>query len=174
MVRTADDPGRVAGAVRDAIHGADPDLPVGDVQSLARVVAASISQPRLLLLLLGTFGCLALLLGGIGVYGVLSWTVTRRRPEFGVRLALGATPAVLQRGVIIDALRLASVGLGIGLAGAFVTSRLLSSQLFGIQSTDPLTYLSVSLVLAVVALLAAWGPARRASRASAIAALTLD
>jgi predicted permease len=174
MVRTVDDPTRVARAVRDAIHNADPDIPVGDVQPLARVVAASISQPRLLLLLLGTFGCLALLLGGIGVYGVLSWTVTRRRPEFGVRLALGATPRGLQLGVIVDALRLASVGLGIGLVGAFATSRLLSSQLFGIQSTDALTYLSVSVVLGMVALLAAWVPARRASRASAIAALTLD
>jgi predicted permease len=174
MVRTNGDPTRIAAPVRDAIRAVDADVPVGDVQPLTHVVAASISQPRLLLVLLLAFGGLALLLGGIGVYGVLSYVVTRRRPEFGVRLALGATPSLLQRSVLLVAMRMVGTGLAIGLAGAFAVTRLLSSQLFGVQPTDPATFIAVSVVLGVVALAAAWVPARRASRALAVSALTMD
>ena len=164
MVRSSRDPQQLAREVRDAVWSIDPTAPVAEVQTMETVIADSLDEPRTLSGLLTIFGALALVLGGIGIYGVTAYLSRMRYHEFGVRLALGARHGELARLVLGGALRQAAVGLVIGLGAAAMLSRVLASQTYGISATDPLTYVSISAVICVVALVGALAPALRASR----------
>jgi ABC-type antimicrobial peptide transport system permease subunit len=164
MVRTTGEPMQVAPAARRALAAVDPDIPVERVRPLLDVVTESIAQPRLLVILLATFGALALVLGAIGIYGVMAYAVVQRTREIGVRSALGATPRDVLALVVGEALTLAVVGVALGVAGALALTGLLRSHLYAVSPTDPVTFLNASLGLLAVALLASAVPALRAMR----------
>jgi putative ABC transport system permease protein len=165
VVRTAeDDPERLGAAVTAAIRSADPEQPVFGVMSMERVIENASAERRISMVLLLLFAGMALLLSAIGIYGVMAYTTTQRRHEIGIRLALGAGARDVLGLVVGQGMRLVLVGLAAGLFGAWVLSRVLSSQLFGISAQDPVTYAAVAFLLGLVALIATWLPARRATR----------
>jgi len=164
VVRTTTDPMSIAGAVQTSVVAIDADLPVYDVRTMRNLVSANVAQPRFNSLLMGLFASIALILATIGIYGVMSYVVEARTQELGVRLALGAQATDVLRLVIRQGMLLAAIGLGIGLFASLVVSRALASLLYGVGTTDPLTYSVVVVFLAVVALLANYIPARRATR----------
>ena len=139
-----------------------------------RVVSASTAQPRFYLFLLGTFAAVALILAAVGIYGVMSYSVSRRTHEIGIRMALGANEGVVLKLVTGQGMTLALVGAAAGLAGALLLSGSMSSLLYGIAPTDPLTLVAVSLLLVAVATLATYIPARRATRVDPIVALRYE
>ncbi len=163
-VRVAGDPLTVAGAVRDRVWSVDPDVPVSGLAPMTEVLGRSTRSSRFLTLLVASFGVLALLLGAVGVYGVTSYTVSRRIPEFGVRVALGATRSDVLRGAIGGGVGPALVGIPLGILGAAWASRLLAGLLFEVSPTDVPTFVGVAGFLALVAVAASYLPARRASR----------
>ena len=173
-VRTTAPLETVNAALRDAVHAADPDLPVARLAPLSALVDDSMTTPRFTMLLLGSFAALALLLATIGMYGVISYSVAQRTQEIGIRMALGAARGSVFAMVLLQGARLAGVGLAIGLLVAFAVTRLLASFLYGVQPTDPLTFGSVSLLLVAVALLACYWPARRATRVDPLIALRYE
>jgi putative ABC transport system permease protein len=164
MVRTNGVPSSLAPAVRQAVWSLDRDVPIDRVGPLEAVVATSLGQPRLLMVLLGVFGSLAVALGAIGIYGVISYGVAQRTQEIGVRLALGAGRRDVVRLVVGHALALCVTGLVIGIALALALTRVLTRQLYGIEATDPITFVGMGTLLCVVAVAASWIPALRASR----------
>ncbi|MFL5580640.1 MAG: ADOP family duplicated permease [Gemmatimonadaceae bacterium] len=166
VVRTAGDPAPLAGPARAIVRALDPELAIGSVRTLDAVVASSVSRPRFAVAVLGAFGLSALLLALIGVYGVLSYAMTRRRRELAVRMALGARPHEVRRLVVGSGLKLAGAGLLVGLAAALAGGRVLHALLFEVSPTDPATLLGVGAVLVAAALLASWIPARRATAVS--------
>jgi putative ABC transport system permease protein len=170
-VRTAADPLSFAPVLEREVHAIDKDQPVSDVRTMDQWVARSLAQARFSSLLLTVFALLALLLASIGIYGVMSYAVTQRTSEIGIRLALGAETRNILSLVVGNGLRLAALGLAIGVVLALVLSRTVSSLLFNTASTDPVTFLGVVLVLAAVALLATYLPARRASHIAPVEAL---
>lgn len=170
-VRTALEPQRMANAVRAAVHGIDRNMAVTGVRTMEQVARESVAQPRLRTWIIGAFALAALLLAGIGVYGVMSYTVEQTAHDLGVRLALGATPVGLVKMTLGRGMLLAAIGVAVGAAGAFALTRALRSLLFRVEAADPLTFLLAALVLAGVCLLAAWIPARRAARVDPISAL---
>jgi ABC-type antimicrobial peptide transport system permease subunit len=157
--------------VTDAVHYVDPDEPVVGVATMESIVDQSLGQQRLNVTLLTAFAGLALLLGAIGIYGVQSYAVRQRVREIGMRIALGAQRSDVFRLVLGQGLKLALIGICIGLAASFGLTHLMASQLYGLSATDPLTFAGVTIVLAFVALLACYIPARRASRMNPMAAL---
>ena len=173
-VRTAGDAAAFAPAVRRAIHEVDPDIAISRVATMEQVVAASIATNRFLAALTVGFALLALALGSVGVYGVLSYGVSRRMPEFGVRLALGSTRQRIIRQALWDSLRPVSAGLAIGVAAAWATTRLLSALLFDVSPTDPATFVTVVAVLLIVAAAASYLPARRAASADPTTAIRAE
>jgi len=171
VVRTKSDPASIASAVRRAVWSVDKDQPVSNVRTLDQVFSAAISQERFQALLFGLFAALALLLACVGLYGVISYVVVQRTHEIGVRMALGAQPLDVLRLVIRQGMSLTLAGLVIGIvAGTFVT-RVLTDMLFGVTPRDPLTFVGVPALLLVVALLACYIPARRATRIDPLIAL---
>src|SRR4029077_4158302 len=173
-VRTPLDVATIMPAVRNVVYGTGKAQPVYSVQTMQQVVSESMSSQRLPMVLLAVFAALALLLASVGIYGVISYSVTQRVQEIGVRMALGAEKRQIFQMVIGQGLRIAVVGLGIGAAAALILVRLLSSfshLLYGVGPSDPVTFVSVSLVLTGVALLACYIPARRASRVDPMIAL---
>jgi len=170
-IRTTADPAGFAPLLRAAVAAVDKDQPISEVGSLERSLADSIAPQRFAMLLLGAFAGLAVALAALGIYGVTSFMVTRRRHEIGVRLALGALRRDVLRLILGQGMSLALIGLGIGLAAALALSRVLRSLLFGITATDPLVFLAVPLLLAAVAALASYLPARRATRVEPVLAL---
>ena len=132
------------------------------------------AQERLIALLSGFFGALALLLAGLGLYGVTAHSVTRRRAEIGIRMALGASPQAVQAMIVAEGLRLAALGIGAGLLAAFAASRMVQQLLFNVAPHDPVTYAGVSLLLALVAVAACWLPARRATKVDPLIALRAE
>ncbi|HZT60329.1 MAG TPA: ABC transporter permease [Pyrinomonadaceae bacterium] len=164
VVRTDGDPAALAPSVRRAIAGVDRDLPVYRVTTMERMVADSLAQRRFSMFLLGSFAAIALALAVVGLYGVMSYSVAQRTHEIGLRMALGAQGRDILKMVVGQGLLLIAAGLAIGLAGAFALTRLMSSLLFGVTATDPLTYAGIALLLAAVALLASYIPARRAMK----------
>jgi putative ABC transport system permease protein len=173
-VRAVGDPAMLARAVQQEVLRVDPDLPVGRVMTMDRVLAKSIARQNFNMILLGIFGGIAMLLAAIGIYGVMSYTVQQRTSEMGIRIALGAGAGQLLRLVIGHGLLLAITGVAIGLAASFGLTRLMSSLLYGVKATDTATFAAVSAVLAIVAALACYIPARRATRVDPIIALRCE
>jgi putative ABC transport system permease protein len=171
VLRTTGDPLRMVPAVRTAIHEIDRDMPLAGIHTMEEMIGTSMSQRRLSTILLGTFSALALLLATIGIYGVMSYTVSQRQREIGIRMALGASRDGVLRLVLRQGMTLAIIGVVIGLFGAFALTRLVASQLYGIQATDPATFVVVTLLLTTVALVASLVPAMRATRVDPVIAL---
>jgi putative ABC transport system permease protein len=169
-VRTESDPESVLAAVRTAVASLDKDLPVYGLTTMTRIVAASLARRRASLLLLGGFGMTALLLAGLGLYGVIAYSVAQRTHEIGVRVALGAARGDVVGLVLGEGLRLTLVGLGLGLPVALAAARLASSFLYGVAPWDPVTIAAVAVLLAAAALLASYLPARRATRVDPLVA----
>ena len=174
MVRTQGDPLLLTSPIRDAVWAVDPEVPVSWVQTMDEVIRDSMTQPRLLAELLVAFGALALVLGAVGIYGVMSFGVSQRAAELGVRMALGAGRGVILRQILTDAFRLVLAGLVVGVAGALALTRLLTSQLYQVEPTDPMILGSVVLVLCAVGLVASYLPGRRASRLDPAEALRAE
>jgi predicted permease len=171
VARTAGDPMSVAGAVRDEIRQMDASLPVASVRSMNDVVAAALATPRLTGFLLGVFAAIALALAAVGIYGVLAYLVSQRTQEIGIRLAIGADPSQVLGMILRQGLGLAAVGIAAGLLGAFALTRLMEGLLYEVRPTDPITFVAVAAGLLLIALLASFLPARRATRVSPIIAL---
>ena len=174
LVRTSVPPMSLGPSVEQAVHELDPDIPVARLRSLEDVVSRSISQPRFYMLLLGLFASMAVLLAALGIFGVISYAVTQRSREIGIRMALGAHPGSVMRLVLSSAAVLIVSGIGLGLAGALVLSRSLSSLLFNLSPTDPSTLAGVAVFLGAVALLASYLPARQATRVDPLLTLRSD
>ena len=170
-LRTALDPESSAAAATAAIHRIDPGLAVSEIAPMTDVVGETVARSRFTLDVLAAFAMLALGLAALGVYGVLAYGVAQRFPEFGVRLALGAGPRQLVRSVLRDSAVLVVTGIGGGIVAALMLGRLIQSLLYQVKATDPMTFALVSLLLAGVALAAAWLPARRAARVDPVVAL---
>jgi putative ABC transport system permease protein len=164
VVRSNTDPVQLASAVIHQLHQLDPDLPVSGVLTMDQRVAESLARRRFATVLLGLFAAFALALATIGIYGVMAYLVNQGTREIGIRMALGASQRGILRLVVKQGLVLALCGVGLGLVLAVAFSRLVSSLLFGIQATDPLTFAAIALLLLMVALLASYIPARRAAR----------
>ena len=174
LVRTAMDPRGIAAGVREAIHQVDADVPVPEMQTMQEVMSDSVAEPRFRMLLVGLFATGALALAGFGIYGVVSYSVARRRTEMGIRMALGAGAAVLERMMLWQGIRPVVAGLAVGIAGALVAGRILSSLLFQVSARDPLTIGGVALVLLAVSVVAALVPARRATHVDPMKALRFE
>ena len=164
IVRTQGDPTAVVGDVRRTIAEVDPDVPISQVQTMREIVDASLGRPRLLLALLSAFAALGILLGAVGIAGVVAWVVRQRRREIGIRAALGASPFELAGMVARDGLGWALLGVAIGVPGALALTRLLRGLVFGVSTTDPLTFVAVPAALLCVAALAGWLPALGAAK----------
>jgi putative ABC transport system permease protein len=174
VVRTQGDPRALAGAVRQSIHTLDSNLPVADVRTMDDVVAATLSAPRFTAMLLGVFAALALALSAIGIYGVLSYVVSRRTREIGIRLAIGAGRGQVLRLVLGSGVGLSLVGIVIGLAAAASLSRLMSTLLHDVEPGDPATFAAVAATLTAVAIAASLVPAWRATRVDPVRALKAE
>jgi putative ABC transport system permease protein len=170
-VRTEKDPGRLAVAVREAIRAVDPDSPIAEVSSMEEILDREVFQRRVHKLLLAVFAGVALLLASIGVYGVLSYLVSQRTQEIGIRMALGASPAEVLRSVLGQGIALGAAGVGIGMLAALGVTRVLSKLLFGVTPTDPATFVLVAVVLLGIAAAASCIPALKAMRVDPIEAL---
>jgi putative ABC transport system permease protein len=174
FVRTAGNPRLWEGAVRTQVANVDKDQPAHDFATLQEVEAASHTSRRVNLLLLSAFAGLGLILASVGIYGVVSYSVSHRTHEIGVRMALGAGRAGILKLVIGQGLYLALIGIAIGLAASLAMTRVLQNMLFGIKPTDPATFFAVGLLLSGVALLACYIPARRATKVDPIVALRYE
>jgi len=174
VVRTTTEPTSIVPALRRAVWSIDPNQPIANVQTMEQVVSDNIAQPRLNMVLMGLFGGLALVLAAVGIYGLLSYAVTQRTQEMGIRLALGAQVSDVMGLVLKQGMVLALVGEAIGLAGAFALTRLIRGLLFGVTPTDATIFAAVVGVLTFIALLACYLPARRATKVDPLKALRYE
>jgi len=174
VIRTAGDPKALIGAARDQIRTLDKDLPPYNVKTMDEAVYESLVRERFTTLLLIVFAGLALTLAAIGIYGVMSYAVNQRTHEIGIRVALGAQTRDIFKQVIGRAMRLAAAGIALGLAASIALTRLMASLLYGVSTTDPLTFASIAIVLLGVSLLASYIPARRATKVDAMIALRYE
>jgi putative ABC transport system permease protein len=174
LMRTTNDPKSTVSALRQAVWSIDPDQPIADVKTLEEIVFESIAQPRLNMLLMMLFGGLALLLSAVGIYGLLSYAVTQRTQELGIRMALGANVTDVLKLVLKQGMFLTLIGEAIGLAAAFALTRLMRGLLFGVTPTDTTIFAGVVVVLTLTALLACYLPARRATRVDPLIALRYE
>jgi putative ABC transport system permease protein len=173
-VRTEGDPDNYRAAIRQALHAVDPALPITQLRTMDEILADSLSQRRFNTALLAIFAVIAASLGAIGIYGVMSYLVTQRTQELGVRMALGAQQSDIVRLVAGGGAMLATIGIGAGALLAFALTRLMSGLLFGVSATDPWTFVLIVALFAGVALLASYLPARRASGMDPLIALRHD
>ncbi|HKP03417.1 MAG TPA: ABC transporter permease [Chthoniobacterales bacterium] len=171
VVRTAVDPLSLATSVRNSVWAVDKDQPVSNMDSMETIVAGAVARQRFSMLLLAIFAGVALILAAVGIYGVMSYSVAQQTREIGIRMALGAQRSDVLKMTVKQGLKLVGLGLIIGLLAAFVLTRVMATLLFGISATDPLTFISISLVLLAVALLASYLPALRATRVDPMIAL---
>jgi putative ABC transport system permease protein len=170
-IRTVGNPLSLLPAAREAVHSIDRNLPLAVVNTMDKLVESSVGQRKLSMILLGVFSAIAMLLASIGIYGVMSYSVTQRSRELGIRMALGAARGRVLALVVGQGMVLAGAGVTIGLVAAFALTRLLTSQLFGVRATDPATFTFVSALLVAIALLATLLPAMRATRVDPVVAL---
>jgi predicted permease len=170
-VRTEGDPNQLFGAVRKEVQALDPNLPLFDVKTLTEHMRLALFAPKIAAMVLGVFGLVALLLSAIGIYGITSYTVAQRTHEIGIRLALGAQLSDVLKLVLSHGLKLTLIGAVLGILGAFVATRAITSVLYGVSATDPLTFVLVSGLLIGVALVACYVPSRRATKVDPLVAL---
>jgi len=171
VTKTAGDPSAAAAAIEKEVWSLDRDVPVDDVATMQQVVERAVWQPRSSTWLLSGFAVLALVLAAIGIYGVISYGVSQRRHEIGIRMALGARPADVLRSVLGEGALLAGAGTAIGLVGAWALTRYLRTLLYEVSATDPAVLAASAGILAAIALTAAFLPARRATRVDPMIAL---
>ena len=174
LLRTRVNPSAIISATQSQVWAFDKNEPVSSIQTMQQRVDVSVASQRFQSFLLGAFGALGLLLAIVGIYGVISYAVTQRTHEIGIRMALGAEPSQVMRLILTHGLKLAVIGVAIGLAAALGLTRLMSSLLFGISATDPLTFIATALLLLIVALLACYIPARRAMKVDPMVALRYE
>jgi predicted permease len=174
VIRTDGDPLVLVSSVRQILRELEPGAPLAQIQTMEQVIARSISSRRFATQLLGGFAALALLLAGIGIYGVISYGVTQRRFELSLRIALGAQRARVLRLVIGEGVQLAIIGLAIGAAGALAVTRLMRALFVDVAPWDPLTMVAVIVLISVAALMASWIPARRATIVDPIRAMRAE
>jgi putative ABC transport system permease protein len=174
VLRTAADPHQETAALRSAVAEIDPNQPLVKVRTMEENMASTAAQPRFRTWLIGIFAALALALAGIGVYGVMSYTVTQRTNEIGIRVTLGAQPGDVFRIVVGEGLRLALIGVGCGLIAALALTRVLRGFLYSVSPYDPITFAGVAILLAMVGLAASFFPARRATRVDPMVALRYE
>jgi putative ABC transport system permease protein len=171
IVRAKGDPNALTPAVRRIIASVDPLQPVSELRTMDEIVDLNVADRQQQMILLGAFAALALVLASIGLYGVLSYAVTQRSREIGLRMALGASASSVIRMVVGRGLALTGVGLAIGLVAAWLATRAMKNLLYGVAATDPRTFAAVAALLGSIALIACWAPARRASRVDPIVVL---
>jgi len=171
VVKHHGDPGSLAAAMRRTLQSHDADMPLFDVRTMNEWLRYSLWENRIYVSLMSVFAVLALVIAATGIYGVMAYTVAQRTQEIGIRMALGAARDDVMRMVVGQALRLTLFGIGIGLAGAYAITRLMASLLFGVKAADPPTFVGVTVILALSALVAAWVPADRATRVDPMVAL---
>jgi ABC-type antimicrobial peptide transport system permease subunit len=174
VFRTTAEPGAVLEKARQIVAQVDPDQPAFGMTTMDGVVATSVAERRVLMWMVSLFGVLALVLAGMGVFGVLSFRVRQRSREIGIRLALGATPRSVIRLVLGDGMRLGVVGVGVGMVGAFFSTRVLESMLFGVERFDPLVLAGVSGLALLVAVAGGILPAQRAARVDPLETLKAE
>jgi putative ABC transport system permease protein len=173
-IRTSGDPLSLANQVRNAVFSVDKDQPIAEVQTMEEILSGSVGPRRFPALLFGIFACLALALAAVGIYGVMAYSVGERIHEIGVRMALGAKHEDVLKLMLGQGCKLTLIGIGLGLAGTLGLTRFLASLLYGVQPTDPLTFAAASVLLAGVAFLASFIPARRAMRVDPMVALRYE
>jgi putative ABC transport system permease protein len=174
VVRTSVDPLALRAPLKREIAAIDSTLPLAEFRTMDELTTRSVAEQRFYMLLLGLFALLGLALAAVGIYGVMSYAVASCTRELGIRIALGAATRDVLRLILKKGLQLAALGLGLGLVWAFGLTRVLKGLLFGVRATDPLTFLTVALLLTVVALLACWIPARRATKVDPMIALRCE
>ncbi len=174
VVRSGSDPASMASAVTNAVHEVDREMPLRDVLAMDDLVANSTSQQRFNMLLLAAFAGLALLLAAVGIYSVLSYSVRRRVPEIGIRLALGARLSDVLGMVVIEGMKPTLLGVAVGAVGALALGHVVSSLIYGVKPTDPVTFLVVAFLLAAIALFASLIPAYRAAKVDPMVALRYE
>ena len=174
VIRTARESATLLQAVKNEVWAVNKDLPFASIATIDELVSRSLGERRFNLLLLGSFAVIALTLASIGIYGVMSFSISRRTHEFGVRMALGAQTVDVITLVLREGMILTMIGVAVGLAASLALTRLLSSLLFGVTATDPVTFVVISLVLAGVALTACFVPARRATKVDPMIALRYE
>ncbi|HKC85992.1 MAG TPA: FtsX-like permease family protein, partial [Blastocatellia bacterium] len=174
VIRAVVDPSSLAAAVRGAVSAIDPDQPVANIKPMSRLLADSVARPRFNYLLLTVFAAVAMILTITGVYGVMSYAVARRTREMGIRLALGARGQDVLKLVIGQGMKPVIAGVALGLAGAYALTRVMATLLFDVSATDPSVFIGVAALLATVALLACYLPARRATKIDPVIALRRD
>jgi len=170
-IRTAGDPGTLSEAIRHQVEAVDPNVPIYAIRSMDDVIVRSTAERRFALQILGFFACVALLLAAIGIYGVMAYTFSQRSHEIGIRMALGAQPRDILRMALSEGMTLVAIGLGAGLVGALILTRFLRTMLYAVTPNDPLTFVALAALLAGVAWLACFIPARRATQVDPLVAL---
>jgi putative ABC transport system permease protein len=174
VMRTSSDPMALATVARNVVREMDPQLAIAGIWSMDDVIKRSVARPRFTMTLLAVFGLVALALAAVGIYGIMSYGVKRRTREIGIRMALGAQPRSVLSLIVKQGMTLTIIGLVVGVASAFALTQLMTRMLFGISATDPITYITIALLLSSVAFIASWIPARRAVRTDPSVALRVD
>jgi putative ABC transport system permease protein len=171
VVRTSGDPAALLPSIRAAIRSLDKSVPISEVETMDKVVSESTAQSRFYLVLLSVFAIVAVILAGVGIYGVMSYSVSRRTQEIGIRMSLGAQPQDVLKLVVVHGMIQAISGIVVGLAGALALTRLMRGLLYGTRATDPMTFTTVATLLSAVAIAASYIPARRATKVDPMVAL---
>jgi putative ABC transport system permease protein len=174
ILKAAGDPTQLIAAVRQQVKAVDPDQPIYNVRTMDEIRAESVAPERLNLMLLSIFAGIALVLAIVGIYGVMSYSVTQRTHEIGIRMAIGAQPRDVFRMILGQGMMLALIGVAIGLVGAFALTRWMTTMLFGIEPTDPTTFASIAILLTAVALVACYIPGRRATKVDPLVSLRYE